>query len=107
MDTLFKILTVVAVVIAIAAWTKPVPVPKTGGSTSDSWTAAGLTSTADVTAGDDVIVTDGIKVNDASFCLDFYATSTATSLKMTASTTATIEGTDGVMVYSYGTCGNI
>lgn len=42
--------------------------------------------------------------NTTGFCIDFYATSTATRTKMVASTTATIEGTDGVMVFQYGSC---
>lgn len=42
--------------------------------------------------------------NTTGFCIDFYATSTATRTRMVASTTATIEGTDGVMVFQYGSC---
>jgi hypothetical protein len=42
--------------------------------------------------------------NTTGFCIDFYATSTATRTKMVASTTATVEGTDGVMIFQYGSC---
>lgn len=45
-----------------------------------------------------------IVLTKSTFCMNFYATSTATLVKMVASSTATIEGTDGVMVMQYGSC---
>lgn len=50
------------------------------------------------------LTTDELAVTDGTFCIDGFATSTATAVKITASTTATIEGTDGVLVYTYGSC---
>ena len=67
-------------------------------------TGADLTSTDDVTVGNDLTVGQDIILTDNDFCLQFYATSTATVAKMYASTTATIEGTDGVIMFGYGTC---
>lgn len=57
-----------------------------------------VTTTGDVTVGQDLILTD----ND--FCIDFFATSTETQNKMYASTTATIENRDGVIMFAYGSC---
>lgn len=37
-------------------------------------------------------------------CYQMYATSTATVGKLVASTTATIEGVDGVMMFQFGSC---
>lgn len=54
--------------------------------------------------GTDLVITDDAAFTQGTFCIDGYATSTATAVKITASTTATIEGTDGVMVYTYGVC---
>ena len=49
--------------------------------------------------------TDGdIRLTKSTFCMNFYATSTATLVKMTASSTATVDGVDGVMVMQYGAC---
>lgn len=52
----------------------------------------------------DLLTSGSLRSDKTGFCFDFYATSTATRVKMTASSTATIEGTDGVMVTSYGSC---
>jgi len=43
-------------------------------------------------------------VSNSAGCYQIYATSTATVGKLTASTTATIEGVDGVMMFEYGSC---
>ena len=67
-------------------------------------TAADLASTDDVTVGDDLIVTEDLFLSDNDFCIEFYATSTATAVKMYASSTATIEGSDGVIMFTYGSC---
>jgi len=45
-----------------------------------------------------------IALTKSTFCMQLYATSTATLVKMVASSTATIEGTDGVFVLQYGAC---
>lgn len=51
---------------------------------------------------------NGISVGGGNFntagCYQIYATSTATVGKLVASTTATIEGVDGVMLFEYGSC---
>jgi hypothetical protein len=59
---------------------------------------AGEVRATDLKSTDDVILTA------AAFCIDFHATSTDTQLSMTASSTATIEGVDGVMMFNYGSC---
>ena len=51
-----------------------------------------------------VTLVDALILTESAFCIDFYATSTATQLSMTASSTATIEGVDGVMMFNYGSC---
>lgn len=53
---------------------------------------------------EDVTVTSDIVSTKTGLCFNFYATSTATVGKMTASTTATVEGVDGVMMFEYGSC---
>ena len=58
----------------------------------------------DLSTSGAITTTGQIRSDKSTFCMDFYATSTATRVKMTASSTATIEGTDGVMVTSYGSC---
>jgi hypothetical protein len=67
-------------------------------STGALTTSGALSTTGDVTTSSDFVSTK------AGLCFNFYATSTATLGKMTASTTATIEGVDGVMMFSYGSC---
>ncbi len=67
-------------------------------------TGADLTSTDDVTVGDDLTVAEDLILTDNDFCINFYATSTATQNKMYASTTATIELVDGVIMFGYGSC---
>jgi hypothetical protein len=66
--------------------------------------AAGESDEFAVDADGDLLTEGTIRSDRSTFCLDFYATSTATRVRMTASSTATIEGTDGVMVASYGAC---
>lgn len=53
---------------------------------------------------DDATFREDIILKDATFCIDFFATSTATQNKMIASSTATIEGVDGVIMFGYGSC---
>jgi len=66
---------------------------------SDDLVVGGVsTFTGANTFANDVILTQ------SAFCIDFYATSTETQLNMTASSTATIEGVDGVMMFEYGSC---
>lgn len=65
-------------------------------------TTGTFSSTLDVTAT--TTLSDGLKLNNPGICLEFYATSTETRTHMQASTTATIEGVDGVMMWGYGSC---
>jgi hypothetical protein len=67
-------------------------------------TGGDLTSSDDVTVGNDMTVGQDLILSDNDFCINFYATSTATQNKMYASTTATIEGSDGVIMFAYGSC---
>lgn len=53
---------------------------------------------------DDATFRKDIILKDPTFCIDFYATSSATQNKMIASSTATIEGVDGVIMFGYGSC---
>ena len=57
-----------------------------------------------IEADGDVTTSQDITLTKSTFCINFYATSTATLVKMVASSTATIEGTDGVIVTQYGAC---
>jgi hypothetical protein len=63
-----------------------------------------LTLGEDLVVGDDATVAKDLILTDNDFCIDFYATSTATQNKMYASSTATIEAVDGVMMFGYGSC---
>ncbi len=66
---------------------------------SGNVTTSGTASvTGDVTVGQDLILSD----ND--FCINFYATSTATQVKMVASTTIASGSNIGVMTMQYGSC---
>lgn len=49
---------------------------------------------------------DTVSFTNPGICINVYATSTATAGRMVASTTATIEGVDGVMMFAYGACTN-
>ena len=54
---------------------------------------------------DGITVNSGdVVLNQAPWCVDFYATSTATRNKLVASSIATIEGVDGVVTLGYGSC---
>lgn len=67
-------------------------------------TSADVTSTDDITVGDDLNVTEDIILTDNDFCIQFYATSTATTIKMVASTTVASGSNIGLMTMQYGTC---
>lgn len=73
-------------------------VPMVGGLSERNVKAITLDVADDVTLRKDLILKDG------TFCIDFYATSTETQNKMLASSTATIEGVDGVITFGYGSC---
>lgn len=64
--------------------------------------ASTLSSTLGVTAT--TTLSDTVNFNNSGICINFYATSTATRTRLVASTTATIEGVDGVMMWEYGAC---
>jgi hypothetical protein len=50
---------------------------------------------------------DALSLDKAPLCFNFYATSTATRLKLTASTTATLPaGAAAIMTADYGSCTN-
>lgn len=67
-------------------------------------TSADFTSTDDITVGDDLTVAEDIVLTDNDFCIQFYATSTATTIKMVASTTVASGSNIGLMTMQYGTC---
>lgn len=67
-------------------------------------TGADLTSTDDVTVGDDLTVTEDLFLSDNDFCIEFFATSTATAVKMVASTTVASGSNIGVITMQYGSC---
>ena len=69
--------------------------------TTDQFT---VSSAGAVTTSDDITTASDFVSTKAGLCFNFYATSTATLGKMTESTTATIEGVDGVMMFGYGSC---
>lgn len=84
--------------------------PALGGTTSATWTAANLVSNGDLTVADDVTINGGSFVvttsntatSTATFgCWQTYATSTATAVKLAATTTAT-GGT--IPLFVFGTC---
>ncbi len=64
--------------------------------------ASALSSTLGVAAT--TTLADGLQLTNPGICIEIYATSTATKGHMVASTTATIEGVDGVMMFAYGAC---
>ncbi len=64
--------------------------------------ASTLSSTLGVVAT--TTLADGLQLTNPGICIEIYATSTATKGHMVASTTATIEGVDGVMMFAYGAC---
>lgn len=80
----------------------------TGSNQSNAPVVSGLSErnvkaiTLDV--ADDVTFRKDVVLKDSTFCIDFYATSTETQAKMLASSTATIEGVDGVITFGYGSC---
>lgn len=65
---------------------------------------AGSSNQLAVESDGDILTTGTLRSDRSTFCWDFYATSSATRMRMVASSTATIEGTDGVMVAQYGAC---
>jgi hypothetical protein len=87
---------VVGVVIGAAVQTAK---PNLAGVTVENETFLSDVSVAnDLTVGKDLILTD----ND--FCIQLYATSTATAVKMVASTTVASGSNIGVFTMQYGSC---
>lgn len=72
------------------------------GSGAITATTGSFSSTLAVTATS--TLSDTVNFNNPGICINLYATSTATIGHMVASTTATIEGVDGVMLFAYGAC---
>jgi hypothetical protein len=64
----------------------------------------GTTNFDSLELSENLTVDGDVAFDKSAFCIDGFATSSATRVKITASTTATIEGTDGVVVYTYGAC---
>lgn len=58
----------------------------------------------DVTVDNDLTVGKDLILTDNDFCIDFFATSTATQVKMVASTTVASGSNVGVMTMQYGSC---
>jgi fructose-specific phosphotransferase system component IIB len=67
-------------------------------------TVEGTLTSSDVTVADDLTVTEDIIMSDETFCVNFFATSTATQIKMVASTTLASGSNIGVMTMQYGSC---
>lgn len=64
-----------------------------------------VTGTLGVTAT--TTLSDTVNFNNPAICINFYATSTATRVHFTASTTPTLPaGAAGVMTFDYGACTN-
>lgn len=74
-----------------------------GGGAFESDVATSLTSTLAVTAT--TTLSDTVNFNNPGICINFYATSTATRMHMTASSTSLVNGvTTGIMLIDYGAC---
>lgn len=66
-----------------------------GAITNESTLAVTATST----------LSDTVNFNNPGICINFYATSTATRMHMTASSTSLVNGVStGVMLIDYGAC---
>jgi hypothetical protein len=63
-----------------------------------------ITGSGDITVGDDLTVAKDLILSDNDFCINFFATSTATQIKMVASTTIASGSNIGVMTMQYGSC---
>ena len=79
------------------------------GFVSKEATLAGVTISdetfvGDVTVGNDLTVAKDLILSDNDFCINFFATSTATQIKMVASTTIASGSNIGVMTMQYGSC---
>ena len=99
---------VVGIVIGAAVLTAK---PQLGGVTIEGETFLGpvaftgtVTQSGAVTTSADATLSNDLLLTKSPFCVEFYATSSATVNKLVASTTATIEGSDGVIMFAYGTC---
>lgn len=64
----------------------------------------GTLTSADVATTDDLTVAKDLILSDNDFCINFFATSTATQIKMIASTTVASGSNIGVMTMQYGSC---
>jgi len=63
-----------------------------------------ITLGEDLVVGDDTTLAKDLILTDNDFCIDFFATSTATQIKMVASTTIASGSNVGVMTMQYGSC---
>jgi hypothetical protein len=110
MSTKSVLVAVVALVVGVVIGAAVQTAAPLGGVTIEDETflgavtfSGGLTST-DVSVTDDAAVAEDLQLTKSPFCVEFYATSSATLNKLVASTTATIEGSDGVIMFTYGSC---
>lgn len=101
-----KILTWVAIVavaiIAVLGWFSPLATDVLGGDTNyDS-----IVLSDDLTVADDVIVggTATSTINLNLFCIEVHPTSTATAVKITATTSNIGAGGTSPFVSAFGTC---
>ncbi len=98
---------VVGIVIGAAVLTAK---PNLGGVTIEDETFVGTVTINDAVVSDDLSVTDDLTVakdlilTDNDFCIQLYATSTATAVKMVASTTVASGSNIGVFTMQYGSC---
>jgi len=67
-------------------------------------TVEGTLTSADIGVTDDLTVAGDLILSDDTFCINFYATSTATQIKMVASTTVASGSNIGLMTMQYGSC---
>ena len=112
------IATIALVISSVALVSDNQSTPSTvGGSTADNWSVGGNLSVAGTSAftGDATVSGGTLNVTTSNTatstaiigCVQTYATSTATPWRSIASSTATIEGVDGVMLLQYGSCPNL
>ncbi len=107
-DTLLTIGVVLAIVIAALAFLRT-PMATSFGSATNCTDGYSCYTNLEVQGS---LITDAtttasgaVNFNAPVLCINFYATSTATRLKLVASTTATLpNGAAAVMVAQYGTC---
>jgi hypothetical protein len=123
--TISLVVSLIAIVIAIGGYFSSKPLGASGtrfpnGISADRTSPVdGEIRGTDLTITDDAVITDDATVSGGTLtvttsntatstiiggCFQTYATSTQTPWRGYASSTATIEGVDGVYLMQYGTC---